>query len=420
MGVLGITKTYAALDALMESDIDNFRTGLLTLFNTDGFAAANFSAALTFTSDKFSSTELTTTDGTYLTFGTDSDGLLGVAATKDLIFNTVTASIILKCGSDNKTVEMKSTQFDSGDIIPGAGGAGYGILYLLGRYRKPVLEYHGATTVRLERNTEPTDATLIVFPDWVIQVTEDLGTTQKYRHADISVTANGYAVSHTGAARGGIRDGLSLTTNSWYAVYAARVRYGTNAGNNFIMVFDSILPTQANEATLDGRYGEGQWVYLGMVRYGFGADGTSSNLIGFKYSNKGWCYFNTNDGGATLGGLTLAQSTLDANDAPLYNIADGMAGNVIPVDAVSMGQFNVSRARVSNWYIRDTADSTIWRGGWQEEESAVPHGHQVEIPVQAGIDFCQTRISTGAVDKRVVLTGFCDRFVGVRRHGKGI
>lgn len=422
MGTLTITKSYSTGSALLESHIDNFRTGLLTLFNTDKLASGNFGTTA-LGSAKFSQTKLTVLDSTTIDFGTDSDGTIGVNSSKDLVFNTVTASCTMTFKSVSKTIVFKTTQVDlPGECILGAGGSGYGIMHLISRYRKPVLEYSGSSSVTLENNTGTANQTLISFPKYLIAVTEALSGSEKYRKLVLSNTANGYVSTHTGTAMSGIRVGLTLTANTWYSVYAARVRYGTNAGNNFIMVADSILPTQTNEATLDDRYGSGQWVYIGLIRYGYGSAGSTSSIINFKQTNKGWCYFTNNDTGATTGGLALAQSTADANDTPLYTVADSMSGASLPCDAIPVAQFNVARSSTSDWTIRDASDVVTWRGGWANTGLSPGHihGHSVIMNVQIGMDFTQTRIDTGAVDKRVVLTGYCDKFINVRRHGHGI
>jgi hypothetical protein len=420
MGTLTITKAYAALNPLLEAHIDNFRTGLLTLFNTDKFSSANFSGSLTFTSTKFSTNELTTTDNSNLTFGTDDDGTIGLDSSAHLVFNTTTSNCTITFTAGSKNTVMKTTQIDvPGDIVIGAGGSGYGVLFLLGKYRKPVLVYSTSTVINLEQNSGTTDQTVLALPKYVIAVTETIDANSKYRSASISNTANGYDSDDTGAARGGKRQGLTLTTNSWYAVYGTRVRYGSDAGNKFIMVIDDTLPTQANWSTLDTRYGTEEWVYLGLIRYGYGANQTDSAIIPFVYTNKGWCYFTGNGGTSYNGGLVLAQSTADANDSPLYTVADSMSGQSIPCDAISQGIFNLRRAAVSNWFIRDSSDVIIWRGGWQAASTSEKHGHSVQMQVQSGMDFCQTRVGTGAQDKRVVLNGFCDRFINVRRHGYG-
>lgn len=420
---LTITKTYASGAILLESDIDNFRDGLLTFFNTDKLGSSSFASGMALTSAKFSGTELTAADGTLLTFGTDSDGTIGTDSSKNLVFNTVTASCTLTFKALTKTMVFKTTQVDlPGEVTIGAGSSGFGILHLVSKYRKPVLTYNSSTTLYVENNTSTVNQTLIAFPTRLIAVTEALTGGEKFRKMSIITEANGYDSSHTGAAKGGLRVGLSATANTWYAIYAVRVRYGTDAGNKFILVGDNVLPSQGNFATLNSRYGEGEWVYMGLIRYGFGVVGSTTSIVPFVYSNKGWCYFTSGDPGVTCSGVTLAQSTANADDAPFYTLVDSMSGASIPCDAITTAQWTMDRFSTSDWTIRDVSDVVIWRGGWSDPDVSTTevHGHLIITNVQVGMDFTQTRVTTGAVDKRMGIVAFCDKYVGVRRHGHGV
>lgn len=421
-GTLVITKAYASGAILLEAHIDNFRNGLLTFFNTDGFTSAQF-ASLALTDSYFTNLKLTVTDSAKLVFGTGSDGEMGVNSSKELFFNTTVGGRTFTLTCVTKTVVCKTTQIDlPGEVIIGAGQSGYGILHQIGYYRKPVLVYQSSTSIAIENNSATSNETIISFPSRILAVTEALAGSEKYRKMSIGSTANGYDAAHTGAALGGLRSGLTLTANTWYAIYACRVRGGTNAGNKFILVGDSILPTQTNYATLNSRYGDGEWVYLGLVRYGYGVVGSTTSIVPFVYTNKGWCYFTLSDAGVTTAGVTLAQSTTNADDAPFYTVADGMSGATIPLDTIDRAQWNMDRQSTSDWKIRDASDVVVWRGGWPDPDLGADevHGHLVITGVQSGMDFAQTRITTGAVDKRVSISAFSDRLLNCRRHGHGV
>lgn len=427
---LTITKAYAASSALMESHIDNFRTGLHTQFNTTKFDSTQFSAAMTLTSSKFTGGVIKSTDNTNLEFGTGVDATIGLDASKNFVFNTVVATTEL-CVYAGATwyLEFYSDKlYVPGDIILNKGNSGRTVLQALSSYRKPTIEWSSSTSVSLSNNSSSTNETVIYFPTFVAAVEENIATTQKYRKASVTATANGYGNSDSGAAQGGRRSGVSLTTNAWYAVYAVKLRSGSDYSattSKFILVFDDTLPTIANEATLDGYYGTGNWVYLGLVRYGYGSTGSASSIIKFVYTNKGWCYFCDNDSASSYGGLTLAQSTVDADDTTteLYKIVSGMTGAAIP-EIVGHLQLHVRRASVSDWYIKDSSGDIMWRGGWQTEDTALPHGFILELPFvsTSGSEYkvCQERKGFGAVDKRVVLAGFSDGYLLLRRQGHGI
>lgn len=426
MGTLTITKTYASGTALMESDIDNYRTGLLTLVNTDKLAIANFSATLAILSSQFTGAALTAADATYLNFGDTDDGLLGLDVDKKWVFNTSTSTYELRfyVGTTNYMELYTDKVYVPGDVAFDYNGGGSGsVLKSLSSYLKPVLVYNSTTSVSIENNNATTDSTTIYFPTFVATVTET--SPAKYRYASISTTANGFGVADSGASRGGMRTG-GVATNTWYYVYAAKVRSGTDysaTAHKFIMVFDTTAPTPANGATIDGYYGAGNWVYLGLIRYGFGASGSDSSIPKFVYSRKGWCTFYEK---ASTGycGLHLAYSSTDADNtsSAFYTIAAGTSGSVIPatIGHVRLGLF---RERVSDWKIRETSTSSsdvVWAGGWQTDDGTLPHGFLVEIANVVGYSVYQGRKSSNAGTARaVVIAGFTDNLM-IRGGGHGI
>lgn len=422
MGTLAITKSYAGGEVLMEADIDAFRTGLHTLFNTDKLGATNFSGSMALTSAKFTGVELTASDDEYIQFGAANDAKFGLDSSKNLLFNA-SATMRFYAGSTNY-LEVKSDRVNvPGDIL--IGPAGKGVLQGLSSYRKPVLEWNSSSSVVLQNNSGTSNNSIIYFPTFVASVTES--SPSKYRFASISVTANGYGTSDSGSAQGGRRSGVSATTNSWYYVYAAKVRSGTDFSTSspkFIMVFDTTSPVAANISTLNTRYGTGCWVYLGLIRYGFGATGSTSSIIKFQYSNKGWCTFCE---ASTTGyaGLNLAYSSTDADNtaSAFYTFAAGTSGNVIP-ETIGHVRLSINRARVSDWYIRETSSTSsdiIWRGGWQTDDGTLGHGFLVELPNVTGYSVFQERKSSNAGTIRgVALAGFCDTYMTARRHGHGI
>lgn len=428
MTTLTITKAYSAGAALMESHIDNFRTGLHTLFNTDKLSSGNFSGAMALTASKFTGSRLLTADNTDIDFGGSNDASWGIDSSKVMFFSTAasTTEIQLWAGA-TYYVEFFSDKVNvPGDITITTGNADYSLCAMIGTYKKPRLEWAGASYVRVQCNHATSTSTTIVFPSFVATVDEAATGSAKFRVANISNTANGYGTSHTGAASGGRRSGVSLTTNSWYYVYACKVRSGTDYSATtakFVLVYDTTSPSTSNSATLDGYYGADCWVYLGVIRYGFGATGNSSSIPKFTYSNKGWCYF-FEASTSGYGGLNLAYSTTDADNtsSPFYTLAEGTSGNVIPsiVSAVSL---QLTRENVSDWYIKESSSGDIfWRGGWQTADSTVTHGFQVELPLDGDALYAiyQARKGNGAVARAVTLVGFCDGFIGLRRHGHGI
>lgn len=425
MTTLTITKAYSSGNILTEAHIDNFRSGLLTLFNTSKLSSGNFNAAMNLPATKFTTSGITTADNTYITFGGSSNATFGLDSSKNWVFNTSSAATNL-CfyATSIYYLDFYSNKlYAPGDIIIGEGGADRTVLQALSTYKKPVIEYRSATQVSIQGNSGTTNETVLYFPTFVAAVTEDATTgTPKYRRATISVTANGYSASHTGAAQGGLRSGVSLTTNSWYAVYAVKLQGGSDYSATtakFILVFDTTLPTAANESTLNTNYGAQNWLYLGLVRYGFGATGSSSSIIKFKYSNKGWCHF-CECSTSGYAGLNLSYSTTSADGAPEHTLAAGMSGQVIP-STVGHITLSLNRENVSDWTIKDTSTNVIFQGGYQSMSTSFPHGFVVTLPFDStAYTIHQTRKGTSAVARAVTLRAFCDPYILSRRHGHGV
>ncbi len=420
MSTLVITKAYSTGAAFTEAHLDNFRNGLITLFNTDKFDAANFSGGA-ISSTKFVGNTLIAANGTYIEFGNLPDAWMGPAPTTgNLRFDTDTALTVIELWADGEVMLFTDTEVTiPGDIVFNEGGSGRTLFQAFSSYHKPVLVWEASTAVSVISNSADSNETIIYFPSFVASVIES--TPAKYRKADITNAARGYQTDATSTARGGRRDGLSLTSNSWYTVYAAKVRSGDDyeeATAKFVLVYDSTLPT--DESTLDSRYGSGNWVYLGLVRYGFGDTGSSSAIPKFKQSNKGWTYF-YGKSSSGYGGVNLSYSTSSSSDDPLYTLDYGMSGNSVP-SIVGAIQVNLAREDVSDWWIEDASGDEVWRGGWQNDISTLPHGFQVELYCDSSFaqTFHQTVKGTGSVAKCVCLTGFCDSYHTLRRQGTGI
>jgi hypothetical protein len=414
---LVITKAYAAKAILFEAHIDNFRNALHTLFNTTKFDSTFFSS-LTLTSANFSGTAITLTDNTYLTFGASHDGQFGLDASQNLVFDTVGVKPI-KFKAVSFTLDFRSTQVNlPGDIIGKSGGAGRSMLQLLSLYKKPVIEYYDPTRIKIQNNSPTGNETLLILPLHTIAITEAISAdAAQFRVANFSNTANGYNSSHTGAARGGRRVGLDPNVG-WYYVYAVRVQGGTDAGNKFIMVFDNTPPIADNDATLDSYYTNGMWVYLGMIRYGFGP-GFGSKIIPFQYSNKGWCEFTDNDGGSAYCGLTLKSDSVSADGNPYFTLTQGEGATNIPA-IINQGRFSLARDKVTQWAARDTINAIFWEGGWQDVDTTVATGHLIQLPIYAGMNFTHTRHDAGAAATRVVLAAFHDSYIAVRLGGRAV
>jgi hypothetical protein len=125
-------------------------------------------------------------------------------------------------------------------------------------YRKPVLQYASATVVNLETGINGTSGQAqILFPDGNLRQDSTTGRI----NGNIAQVA-----ALSGAAQSGLRTG-TVANNTWYAAYMVKVSDSTT---NMVMVFDTVLPLQANFATLNSNFGTNSWEYIGMIAYGIG------------------------------------------------------------------------------------------------------------------------------------------------------
>lgn len=144
-------------------------------------------------------------------------------------------------------------------------------------YKRPGLTYNSATTVDVELNTGTANTTMILFPDGTSRtVTENTGSTTKYRRFDITAAAE----FTSGTEDSGIRSGISEANNTWYAIYAVKSLINSA---NFVLAGDTTMPIIANVATLNSRYGTSGWVYLGMIRNGDNG-GATGDILAFTQS----------------------------------------------------------------------------------------------------------------------------------------
>lgn len=423
---MNIIKAYTDGLALTESMLDNFRDGIMDHFNTTRMGANDFDFSATSLNDGHFTAHIARSSESEFSFGDNLDGVILVNSSSELhIRNDSTSSSarIVLMPNETEYLGFTSSSLRLGaEVILGSGQSSYGLAYILSRYRKPVLVYSSATVITIENNTGTANETLICLPSRTLAVSEDVsGGTGKFRRCSLATTANGYVSTHTGVAASGLRSGLSLGGNQWLYVYGVRVRYGTDAGNNFIMVVDDTSPSQANEATLNTRYGSNEWVYLGTIRYGYGSTGSSTSIIPFQMSNKGWTRFYGVAATGNGAGLVLFQSTSSTASSPAYTVSIGNGSTDIS-EVVSMGQFNILRMTHSiNGEFRDSADNSLLNAPSQDQTSySHPSGWVVTAGIETGQDFTITHPFSASADKRVLLTAFADKYQHSRRQGFGV
>jgi len=267
-----------------------------------------------------------------------------------------------------------------------------------GAYRRPVLEYVSTTTVRVENNTGTANQTSILFPDGNLRsVTENTGSTHKYRLFTISATAE----FTTGTEDSGLYTGLSEETNTWYAIYAVKSTINTA---NFVLVGTKTLPIQANYSTLNTNLGTNGWVYLGLIRNGDNSAATG-DICSFRMCGNTTFLTNTvtvNYGG-TACGVIWSSSASDV--AQTWTYAAGTANLELPNNIsfvnVFFGRGAGATAKDYVTIMNGTANRANLTGRVAFSSWGVPNG-----------DVSHTTDTT-AVPMDIVLKGFMDIVLGV-------
>ncbi len=404
---LSLSKLYGDLTLLFKADIDTMLTELETKTNglldsTDVASGWVVWSQVTLSKD---------TD--YSLGATDTGVIRFYNATNQFVFahDTTAKETIFKIGGTEVAKIDTSANFNSKqDIYFYNRSTTYPLSYLL-NYQKPVLVYLTSTTIQVEQNTGTANTTLLVFAAGPVAVTEDVAATHKFRKIVTSATANGYATAHTGAADSGMKAGVTLTANTWYFVYAVIVRGGDDAGNNFVLVVDSVNPDPTNWAALDTAYGAGQWLYLGLFRYGHGTASTTT-MIPFIQDHQGWHTFTGRAATDNFLGLRVDSQTVTSTSyTTLETLTSGNSGDAVPatcsmmkcaVRVVADGDSDM----MGNLIITDSSDNTLWNlasfGANLTDTEA--HGWEFKIPNGAGIKLKGRRGTGSTTEDFIVAT----------------
>jgi hypothetical protein len=416
MGQLALTKNYEDLSVLFESDLDGMWDELEAKVNgsidDDNVSAGWGNLA-----------QLTISDDVALYFGATSTGYIEYDGTNNILIigNTSQGEHTRFYVNQTEVGYIDGTNHDlvvKKDIYFAHRSTAFSLFRILGAYRKPVLVYSSATQIVVENNTETEHQTLIVFPSGPIAVTENVGVTTKYRMLQTGSTANGYISSHTGAADSGLRVGLALAANTWYFVYAVRVQYGDDAGNAFILVLDDTEPTQANESTLNTRYGSSQWVYMGTVRRGYG-DYSTTTLIPFQMDHTGWTFFTSNASASGVGGagIQVFSDTAFSETAffDLFTIAAGTSGDLIPsiFHQIQLQQITTETDGIYRLITRfmEPGGGTLFHGPAYYTDADRKDGFSPRVPNLVGAELQAMREGTSDSIVYVTVAGFQDHRV---------
>jgi hypothetical protein len=261
-------------------------------------------------------------------------------------------------------------------------------------YRRPVLKWVSTTTVDVENNTPVEHETEIIFPDGESRrVTENTGSTTKYRRFDITAAA----VFLTGTEDSGVRSGISEANNTWYAIYAVKSQVDTT---KFVLAGDTTLPLRANVATLNGRYGTNGWVYLGLIRNGDNGAATGDILNFVQTGN--FTYFRA---GSYYGTRLINASAASAS----WSYAAGTGAAAVPnqITQVVLGAFWNHTTAARNDLSDSAAAIFFAQVGNDSKEMLL----RVTVPITGGI--LMNNSGGGNSTLVAALSGFWDPALGV-------
>lgn len=198
-------------------------------------------------------------------------------------------------------------------------------------WRRPVLQYSSGTVVNIETGINGTSGQAqILFPDGSIRTDSTTGRI----NCNLAQVA-----ALSGSWQSGVRTG-TVTANNWYSFYAVKT---TDDTAKFVTVADTVIPTQANYATLNSNFGTSSWVYLGTLPYGDNSAATTA-IPKFVHVGNRIVFYNisstnmqgvrlTNTAGATSLTWTYASgTTLSSAQVPghlvsgIYSIKQGTNG----------------------------------------------------------------------------------------------
>lgn len=194
-------------------------------------------------------------------------------------------------------------------------------------YRRAVPQFGSTTTVAIESGLDGTSGDIpLLFPDGSIRT--ETSTTR----TTFNITRN--VVLTTSGAQSGLTGATSEANNTWYALLGAKV---TDSSTLWCTVGTTVIPTQANYATLNTAYGTSGWVYFGMTRNGDNSTVAADILDFIQIGNT--TYFRNINGtaSANLAGIRLA-NTAGATTLT-YTYASGTGAAQIPAHIGAVSYF---------------------------------------------------------------------------------
>lgn len=265
------------------------------------------------------------------------------------------------------------------------------------RYRRPNLVYNSGTIVSMETGLDGTAGDgVIMFPDG------DVRTETSSTRYNMTISQNAVFNNVTlGSNQGGLRTG-SATNNTWYSMYAVKV---TTFAANWVLVADTIVPVQANYATLNTNFGVNGWVYLGVLPYGQN-DGTGNIFPVFNMCGNRITLRNSNGSSSeNTTGVTLTVASTSVL-AWAYAAGTSLSSGQVPAQLV-FGSF-VSDNQSSTAMFLSSASNKIF---FLDDVSTLYVQCAMDKPLVDG--FRVSTVGTGTTQLTIVLFSYIDGVLGV-------
>ncbi len=210
-------------------------------------------------------------------------------------------------------------------------------------YRRPVLQYSSGTVVNIETGINGTSGQArILFPDG----TQRTDSTSGRINCNLAQVA-----ALSGAWQSGVRTG-TVSANTWYAIYAVKT---TDDTAKFVTVADTVLPLQANFATLNSNFGANGWVYLGVVPYGDNSGATTA-VPKFLMAGNRVMFYNACTGSASVVNPGVRLATTAGATTLTYTYAAGTAlGSAQVPNHLPFGMLTLQQQAGLLWNVTDSA-----------------------------------------------------------------
>jgi hypothetical protein len=265
-------------------------------------------------------------------------------------------------------------------------------------YRRPNLIWASSNQVYPEVGINGISGnSVVLFPDGQFRIDTSVPNGQ----STMTITQNAIL---SGAKQGGLRTG-AVANNTWYAVYAVKSQ---DDSTTFVPVADTVLPIQANYATLNTNFGVNNWEHLGLIRYG-DQGSTPTGIISFVQSGSYTAFTNQPTGQSTADtGFGLVFVTTAGATSLTWTYAAGTSGAVLPNNITFIMVDTATQPTTQNVGFTDSGANAYYALSGNSAAAAYQHA-RAYIPASKGI-----KLSTAtSVAMDILINGFNDSALGI-------